>query len=82
MELLCGHPNVDLDPRDGEGRDVNDLVQKNQEFELPLLDRLPHLDKETQMEIMRAQARCLEILRTAKEKRSGNTLRISEIVTS
>lgn len=67
VELLCGHPDVDLDPRDTEGRDVNAL----QEIRLSFFSYFGQI---VQMEKKLAQARCLEILRKAKEKRSGKTL--------
>lgn len=72
VKLLCARSDVDLDPRDNEGRNILALFEERLQFR-----RIPSLD------ILRAaREECLEIIRTAIEARSQHRPQPPEITLS
>lgn len=65
--------DVDLDPRDNQGRDIFALIEEEQE-------RSSGFEEEKRARVARKSDKCMEILRTAIETRSQNEPRVPEIV--
>ena len=69
VRSLCAHPDVDLDPKDNEGRDVYALIEEEEEGS-SIVDEEMHSEETLEL------GKCLEILRTAIEARSRDRVRV------
>ena len=93
VQLLCARPDVDLDPRDDQGRDLYALAKENhvysiriEEVELEHEGQYGHVveeeslsaDEEMPSKISPRQEGYLEILRTAIEARARDRVQVAE----
>ena len=74
VELLCAHPDVDLDTRDNEGRNLREIVEA--------LKRKRMRNREEDALLLPKWDECLEIIQRATEARSQNTPQTSKTVAS